>query len=238
MVWSRLSFEYSSRRSRSVLALPVVDAVGGDAASRVLVSPDLLPRRGIERDDRIVLREDVHDVVDDERVEEIVGRIAGWVRPGDFQRGDVRAVDLRERRVLRLIRSAAVVAPRRVWSCANGPRGLEHQETAAEQDRAAMMLRDRSFMLSIHWTLRFPLAEPRADAARRCCLRPAASSTRRRRCVSFSARVPIDGSPSRKALTTSAGLQAVCRRRPTRCGHAARGWPLPGRRSRLSRPPR
>ena len=47
---------------------------------------------------------------------------------------------------------------------------------------------------------------PGAIAARRSSPRRAASSRRRRRAPSLSERIPIDGSPSRSALTTSAGV--------------------------------
>ena len=52
----------------AVGALPVVDAARDDAAEP-LVDPQLIAGRGIERDQRVVPPEQIHHVVDDDRVE-------------------------------------------------------------------------------------------------------------------------------------------------------------------------
>ena len=64
---------------RAVLALPVVDAARRDAL-QPFVNPDFASGRGVERDERIVSREHVDDVVDDERAEDVRDVVAAWDR--------------------------------------------------------------------------------------------------------------------------------------------------------------
>ena len=82
----------------AVLALPVIHPARADLAL-VLVPPELLARLGIESDDRTLLREHVHDVADDQRIE-LIG-LAGLVGPCNPELRDVALVDLVERGVLR-----------------------------------------------------------------------------------------------------------------------------------------
>ncbi len=73
---------------RPVGALPVIDPTVADGAL-VLVRPDFLARRRVERDERHVLREDVHHAVDDDRVETVRPGVAGRNRstqPGAARR--------------------------------------------------------------------------------------------------------------------------------------------------------
>ena len=79
---------------RAVLARPVVHAARADEAL-VLMHPDLASRRRVERDDRSVFREHVHDALDDDRVEQVA--LAGRIGPRHLQTGHVALVDLSER---------------------------------------------------------------------------------------------------------------------------------------------
>ena len=95
----------------AVLALPVVDAARRHAL-QLRVDPDLLAGRRIERHERVVAREHIRDVVDDDRAE-LVGRVVvGRIAPRGPKLADVVPRDLRQRAVLRAVRAAAVVAPR------------------------------------------------------------------------------------------------------------------------------
>ena len=76
----------------AVGAAPVVHAARADGAF-VGVRPKLAARRGVERDDRAALREHVHRVADDERIERVV--LGRRIRPRDFELADVALVDLR-----------------------------------------------------------------------------------------------------------------------------------------------
>ena len=62
----------------AILALPVVDAAGRHAL-QPLVDPDLLARRRVERHQRVVPRQHVHDVVDDDRAEHVREVVAGRI---------------------------------------------------------------------------------------------------------------------------------------------------------------
>ena len=65
----------------AVLALPVVDAARGVMPLETLMDPDLLAGGGVERDEGVVARQHVNDVVDDERVEQVrVAVLAGRSR--------------------------------------------------------------------------------------------------------------------------------------------------------------
>ena len=93
----------------AVVALPVVDAARRDGAF-VRTRPQLAARRRVERDDLVVACEHVHDVVDDDGIEDEAA-LADGEAPRDLELRDVRLVDLVERRVLRRVAAAAVGAP-------------------------------------------------------------------------------------------------------------------------------
>jgi hypothetical protein len=95
---------------RAVLALPVVDPTRGDAAE-ALVNPDLLAGRRVECDERVVAREHVCDVVDDDRVEDIRHRVAGRVGPRHAEPLQVGLVDLGQCDVPGVVGRAAEVRP-------------------------------------------------------------------------------------------------------------------------------
>ena len=119
----------SSRRSLRSCALPVVDAARRHAL-QLRVDPDLLAGRGIERHERVVAREHIRDVVDDDRAE-VVGRVVvGRIAPRGPKLADVVLRDLGQRAVLRAVGAAAVVGPR-------GPRrgGLGEDHRANRHDR-------------------------------------------------------------------------------------------------------
>ncbi len=94
----------------AVGALPVVDAAPGDAA-QTGVDPQLLARRRIERDKRLVLRQHVHRGAGDDGIELVDVVVADRVGPRDRQAGDVLRRDLREVDELRGVGAAAVVLP-------------------------------------------------------------------------------------------------------------------------------
>ena len=73
--------------------------------------PDLFARRSVQRNDRVVLREHIHRVVDYERVEGVLVVIARRIRPGDLQFAYVGSINLAQRGVLRCVRSAPIVFP-------------------------------------------------------------------------------------------------------------------------------
>ena len=78
----------------AVGALPVVDALAGDAV-QPLVHPELLAGRGVERDERRrVAAEAVEHAVGEHRAE---GRRGVRIEPGHLELGDVGLVDLIER---------------------------------------------------------------------------------------------------------------------------------------------
>ena len=80
----------------SVHALPIVHAARTDGAL-VRMRPELFARRGIERDDLVLAREHVHHTVHDDRVEDEAS-LAGREGPCHLELGDVRLVDLLQRR--------------------------------------------------------------------------------------------------------------------------------------------
>ena len=91
----------------AVGALPVVDAARHDAAEP-LVDPQLLAGRGIQRDQRVVPPEQVHDVVDDDRVE---ARCRIGIVPCDLELPDIRFLDLVEVHEIGAVGSGEVVPP-------------------------------------------------------------------------------------------------------------------------------
>ncbi len=93
-------------------ALPEVDAARRDGPF-VRPRPQLAARSSVERDDLVVAREHVHDVVDDDGIEHEAA-LADREAPRDFELRDVRLVDLVERGVLGRVAAAAVGAPRGV----------------------------------------------------------------------------------------------------------------------------
>ena len=90
----------------TVLALPVVDAPRRQL--QVLVNPDFLARRRIERDERIAATRHEHHVVDDDGVEP---EVAVRIEPGDLQLLHVGFVDLIEIGEVRARWSAAMIPP-------------------------------------------------------------------------------------------------------------------------------
>ena len=80
----------------AVLALPVVDtAMRHDSRSGIgRIGPDFLAGRGIERDDGVAFRKNVHHVIDNERIEIILCVVADRVCPSHFQLANVGTVDL------------------------------------------------------------------------------------------------------------------------------------------------
>ena len=96
---------------------------------QVLVDPDLLARRRVERHERVVARQHVHHVVDDDRVEDVrdVVRASDRSRP-TCELADVGLGDLVSVREVRVVRPAAVVTPRLRFRSAAlwNDRGREH----------------------------------------------------------------------------------------------------------------
>src|SRR5207249_409980 len=76
----------------AVGAAPVVEAAARDAVQS-LVDPDLLARRWIERDERVVPAQHVHQAVDDDGIE---AGLPVWIEPGHLELAHVRLVDLIE----------------------------------------------------------------------------------------------------------------------------------------------
>jgi hypothetical protein len=97
----------------AVRASPVVDAAARDAV-QTLVDPDLLARRRVERDERIVPAQHVHRPVGDDRVE---ASLAVRIEPGDFEPANVRPGDLIEIDEVRIGGVAAEVGPPLVIRC-------------------------------------------------------------------------------------------------------------------------
>ena len=118
----------------AVLALPIRDAARCQAR-QVLVDPDLLAGGCVERHERAVPRQHVHDVVDDDRIEHIGTIVAGRIDPGDFELVHIGLVDLLEIDEVRGIRSAAVVLPRLV--VLTGVRGLADRDEDEAQQRSS-----------------------------------------------------------------------------------------------------
>ena len=79
-----------------VLAFPVIDPPAGDDGCARLrrVDPHLLARGRIQRDDRIVVRENEHDSIHDNRVEVVLVVVSGRIGPGDFEFTYIGAIDL------------------------------------------------------------------------------------------------------------------------------------------------
>ncbi len=73
---------------RAIAALPVIDASRRDPL-QVLVYPDFLARRRIEGDERLIARQDVHQVVDDDGAEDVGEVVARGVGPRHLEPADV-----------------------------------------------------------------------------------------------------------------------------------------------------
>ena len=71
-----------------VFGFPTGNAAGCEAGE-VGVDPDFMASGGVQRDEGIVLRKDVHNVVDDEGVEEISSAVSCGIGPGDLKMGYV-----------------------------------------------------------------------------------------------------------------------------------------------------
>ena len=69
----------------SVRAFPIVDtAVHFSSRCIGVVDPELFSARGIEGDNRVVLRVHVHHIVNDDGVPSIIDAVTGRVRPRDL----------------------------------------------------------------------------------------------------------------------------------------------------------
>ncbi len=95
--------------------------------------PDFLSSRGVERDDRILPRQNIHHPIHHEGVEEIRTSIGGGICPRDLQLTYIGTVDLAERGILRGVRAAAIVAPGCVRLCSLCMHTRLSQETTAER---------------------------------------------------------------------------------------------------------
>ena len=93
-----------------VFALPVIDSARRDPL-QVGVDPDLLPRRRVQRDQRVVPRQHVHRFVHDQGIPHVRHVVAARIRPRHPQSLDVRLGDLIQGRVMRVVGPAAVVQP-------------------------------------------------------------------------------------------------------------------------------
>jgi hypothetical protein len=87
-------------------------------------APFLLAGLGVERDDAVEGRAQIHRAESDDRrclefaftpTVAAVGDVAGVILPGDLQCSDVALVDISERRIAASARVAAVVRPIRRW---------------------------------------------------------------------------------------------------------------------------
>jgi hypothetical protein len=58
------------------------------------MSPPFLARHGVQRDNRVILGQDVHDAVDHGRAEKIIALLSGWIRPYDLKLIHIALVDL------------------------------------------------------------------------------------------------------------------------------------------------
>ena len=94
----------------AIRALPVVETAPGESG-QIRMDPDLLSGRRVQRDERVVLRQHIHHVVDDDRIEGVGIVVVRRVEPGGFEPSDILLRDLIQSDELRLIRAATVVLP-------------------------------------------------------------------------------------------------------------------------------
>ena len=80
-------------------------------AGKVLMDPDFLARGCVQRDQRTVPRQHIHDVIDNDRIEQVGVVISCGIDPRHLQLVHVGLVDLVERDEMRRIRSSAVIRP-------------------------------------------------------------------------------------------------------------------------------
>ena len=97
----------------TIFAFPIVDAAIGDDLRIGIggMTPKFFPGGGVERDDRIVVGQDIHDAIDDERAEGIVIRVFDGIAPSDFEMRYVLLVDLLEGGKLSGIGRTTVIGP-------------------------------------------------------------------------------------------------------------------------------
>ena len=95
------------------IAGPIGDAsVLGDAGAFRIIGPELLAGFGLEGDDAVLLRGEVHDAAnDDGRVLPGSAGVTGVIAPGTDQGGDVLGVDLIKRGIFHAARITAVGRP-------------------------------------------------------------------------------------------------------------------------------
>ena len=120
---------------RAILALPVVRSAlardSAEASSRSEgVDPEFLAGGRIERDQRALFRRDIGDVVHHQRAECITQFVARLIAPGDLQLFDVARIHLFQRRIVRTVGTAEILAPPRARL------GLESKRRAGPRRRA------------------------------------------------------------------------------------------------------
>src|SRR5271168_3898445 len=97
---------------RPVFALPIIDPAVYQSCVRFRrMRPDLSAGGRIQRDDGIILGENVYDSVNNDRVERVRLIVAGWETPSDLKLRNVGSIDLSKRGILRRIGRASVIAP-------------------------------------------------------------------------------------------------------------------------------
>ena len=96
----------------AIRTLPVIDAAWRDTL-QVRMHPDFLTRRGVERHEGVVARQDERGVVHDERSEVVGEVVPGRVGPGDVQPRESPFIDLIQLDVAAVVRAAAVLLPGR-----------------------------------------------------------------------------------------------------------------------------
>ncbi len=121
----------------AVLARPVHQPAAVEVGHlAVVVQPNLLAGGRVERGHAIVPGDDIHRAIDRDRVGAVAKAvIAGGIEPHLAQLFHIRLIDLREGRVLRVVRRAAVFLPggvRRRRRCAGASRRCVHRRPWAQ----------------------------------------------------------------------------------------------------------
>jgi hypothetical protein len=105
------------------------------------MGPDLLARGSVQRDDRIIVRQNVDHAMRFERVEQIVIGVARGKCPRNLQIARVRSVDLSKRRVLPGIGRSPIIAPTQmrvgVSPLSTGKRGQKANAQRKKYSRSA-----------------------------------------------------------------------------------------------------
>ena len=99
-----------------------------------------LPRGGVERHQRVVPRQQVHHVVDDQGIPNVGDVVVARVAPRDREVVDIAFRNLAQGRVVRVVRPATVICPRAVVGL--GGRQPESGDAAKTQPRSGHRSRE------------------------------------------------------------------------------------------------